>query len=342
MKRNRGRTIHSIWWRICLFHALTWGNMGYAFPVERYVYESATITAVERDEPIEKSHATPLSESDNQLSEIRWYHQPVYLIVLTVMGLSIGYLIYLHIHHYIHLGQIILERTATLRYANEQLELHKKQLQQLTVELSNTEERERRRIAAELHDRIGQALAMSQIKIQSLRSRESSMEIQHELEELNETISQTINDTQTLIFELSPTILYDLGLEPAIAWLVEHIENHHPITIRYQYDQVSENLDHDLRTFLFRAVRELLINIVKHASASQAIVRIEHIQNTLCIDIEDNGIGINKIADPNKNGFGLFYIRERVALYKGLFLLDTCEIEGTCISIIVPVKKEIS
>ena len=202
-----------------------------------------------------------------------------------------------------------------IRSENKLLEQQEK-LRSLSSELLLTEERERRRIATEVHDRIGQTLAVARIKLGEVQQALASNEAAKTLDEIRQYIEQTIQDTRSLTFELSPPVLYELGLEAALAWLATQIREKHHIRINVKDDGQSKPLEVSCRVVLFQATRELLFNVVKHARAQSAEVSIEKDNDTIRIKVEDDGVGFDtaelEATESGSTGFGLFSIRERL------------------------------
>jgi len=229
----------------------------------------------------------------------------------------------------------------------EQLLAYQKQLQMLASQLSFIEERERRQIAADLHDSIGQTMVLTQIKLESLRDDIRAETIASELNEIESLVEQTIKDVHSLTFELSPPMLHELGLEAAVEWLLENMGEHYGIRCSlHDYRQNPLPIPSDLRVVLFRAVRELLLNIVKHAKTDRAQVSIDQNENTLLVSVEDNGCGFDP-ADfhkriNKKGGFGLFHIRERLFYLGGQFQIDSEPSRGTRITMSIPLITEYS
>lgn len=234
----------------------------------------------------------------------------------------------------------ITERKRT----EEKLRAYRDELRSLASELSLAEERERRRLATELHDSVGQILAVSKVKLGSLRKASEDREIEHSIDEIQDLMDQAIQHTRTLTFELSPPILYELGLESAIEWLTDQIQEQHGIQILYEDDDKKKPLNEDIRVVLFQAVRELFINIVKHAQAHKAKVTIRRVENTIRVEVEDDGIGIDKskidVEKGEVKGFGLFNIRERLKLLGGHVALKSDPGIGTRVSLIAPLALE--
>jgi predicted ATPase/signal transduction histidine kinase len=215
------------------------------------------------------------------------------------------------------------------------------QLRSLSSELSLAEERERRRIAVDLHDRIGHALAHASMKLRLVKDSLSASEGKEKLDEINGLISQSILDTQTLTFELSPPILYDLGLESALDWLAEQTHKQHGIPVEFIDDMEYKPIDESLRILLFQATRELLFNMVKHSHATRASVSISREGDNVRILILDNGIGFEaskQKKDIKKGGFGLFSIRERLAHQGGRLEIKSSPGRGAAVTLLCPMQ----
>ncbi len=227
--------------------------------------------------------------------------------------------------------------------AEAKLMLYQQQLRSLASELSLAEERLRRRIAAELHDHIAQNLAISKIKLESLAGDTESGRAKS-LKEVIDLISQTIDVTRTLTFEMSPPILYELGFEAAVGWLARQTRQRFDLDVEFINDEKPKPLNADIRVLLFQAVRELLVNIVKHAKAKMAKVYAGVVDDNIRITVEDNGIGfdtatLNTARDFTKGGFGLFNIRERLDQIGGSVIICSGRKKGTQITMTAPIEK---
>ncbi|MBW2653258.1 MAG: PAS domain S-box protein, partial [Deltaproteobacteria bacterium] len=199
---------------------------------------------------------------------------------------------------------------------------------------------------AEEHDQVGQALFISKLKLGTIKEQASSTDITESLEEIINIIEQTIKETRTLTFELSPPILYQLGLEAALEWLIEQMQEQYGITIYFENDKRSKPLDESVLILLFRAVRELLINITKHAKAQNVKVTARRDGENIKIFVEDDGVGFtvskNGSSNHKNDGFGLFSIEERLDSLGGYLEIESEVGRGACVSIIAPLnsKKE--
>jgi len=218
------------------------------------------------------------------------------------------------------------------------------QLRSLASELSLAEERSRRETAAVLHDRIGQMLAASKLKLAALRA---TIEQHEQIEHLNEAISlldQAIQDTRSLTRELSPPLLYEFGLEAAVRGLAEEFQRQHGIAAVFNDDGTAKPLDNDIRGVLFQAVRELLLNVAKHARARTVRISIDRRPNTVAITVEDDGVGFREDEiGPHQyrpGGFGLFNIRERLRHLGGQLDIDSQPGSGARLTLIAPLTME--
>ena len=235
----------------------------------------------------------------------------------------------------------MVEDITTKRQAEEQIVNYQKQLQSLTSELSLIEERERRRIATNLHDHVGQVLTLIGIKVDELHEKVSLTTCNPIIQEIRKLIGQTIKSIRSLMFELSPPVLYDLGLEEAIEWLAEHFSQEHGLKIQVNRDTQPKPLKTEGNIVLFQAVRELLLNIVKHSKATSAKIYIQRACNDLRIIVEDNGIGFEfNLIDHSQHkvkGFGLFSIYERLEYYGGNMMIESNQSQGTKITLLMPI-----
>jgi PAS domain S-box-containing protein len=235
----------------------------------------------------------------------------------------------------------MVEDITERKRAEGEIRLYQDKLRAIASELSLTEERERRRLATELHDNVGQILALAQIKLGALRESASSTNLSGAMDEVRRLIEQTIGYTRSLSFELSPPILYDLGFEAAIEWLAELIQEQHGIRIEVRGDRSFKPMDDESRILLFHGVRELLLNVVKQAKASRVGINIKREGTAMRVRVEGDeaGLGIGLETPPGGiNGLGLFSIRERLRCLGGDLEVDPAPGPNTGVTLVLPLK----
>lgn len=244
-----------------------------------------------------------------------------------------------HLLEVLNIARDITER----KRVEKRLLTHQKQLRSLASELSLTEERERRRIAVELHDRVGQLMAMAKIKLGMLRESRPFTNLSGPLDEIRALIDQAIQNGRSLTFELSPPILHELGFEASVHWLSEQMEEKHGIPAHLEDDLEPKPLDDDIRVVLFTAVRELLANVAKHAQAHRVSVSLRRDGDKIRINVEDDGVGFDTLEIGSHmartSGFGLFSIRERLSHLGGHIGINSRQGKGTRVNLVAPLKK---
>lgn len=210
----------------------------------------------------------------------------------------------------------------------------------MALELSLTEERERRSIAAEIHDGIGQILAAANLRLETLRQSTGSGTLSTELDTVRTLLLDAIERVRSATFELSPPILYYSGLGAAIEWLCERIGREYGLPVEFSSSGQLESIDEDASILLYRAVRELATNTAKHAHAQKMKVSVGCGIDDVCLCIEDNGIGFDvSKAGPDAveiMGFGLFSVRERLKHLGADMQIASQAGKGTRINIVAP------
>jgi len=239
----------------------------------------------------------------------------------------------------IEISRDITER----KKAEKKLIEYQEQLRSMASELSLAEEHEKRRIATELHDQITQNLIMLKIDIGSLREHKLSAELTKPLNEVLKSIDKIVQDMRSLTFDLGSSTLYELGLKAAVRELLnEKVEQKYGIKTKYEGDARLEPLDNNVRVLLYRAVRELLINVVKHAQAQHVKVSICRDDDNIYINVKDDGIGFKSPAmgfnSGKTRGFGLFSIRERLNHIGGSVEIESKPGYGTHVTLAAPMK----
>jgi two-component system, NarL family, sensor kinase len=210
----------------------------------------------------------------------------------------------------------------------EYSEKEKEQQRIRTHSLLEVEERERRRIARELHDSLGQMLTGLKFKLEAV----------HDLgvkEELKKLTDETIVELKHIINNLLPTVLADFGLEAGLRLLCERVKNYGNIEIVFVYEKNDESVEipFKISIFLYRIVQEVLNNALKHAQATKINVSVDKFEDKVFLFIKDNGLGFN--IDEEYEGNGLRNIKERVSLLQGILEINSSK-EGTTVNIEIP------
>jgi PAS domain S-box-containing protein len=238
----------------------------------------------------------------------------------------------------------LFEDITERRQSEEKIRTYQEQLQSLASELSITEDRERRRLATVLHDHIAQLLVVAKGKLEKIQESTLYRSVVQPMEDIRRLIEESIRYTRSLVFELSPPILYDLGFEPAMEWLAEHMQQQYGLAVAVEDDGHPKLLDNEARVLLFRAVRELLFNVLKHSQVNRARVCMRRVGAQLEVSVEDNGVGFapDKAGEScaNIEGFGLFSIRERLNYIGGRMEIESIPGEVTRVILSLPLEPE--
>jgi PAS domain S-box-containing protein len=238
-------------------------------------------------------------------------------------------------------GIVATERDITDRKrAERQLREDRQQLRRLTSELSLAEDRERRQIAAHLHDQIGGTLAAAKINLGRLQEAEPTTEARQALSEVRGLIETAITSIRSLTFDLAPPILYEVGLEPALEDLADQIQQRHGIRRVFEDDGQPKPLSPELKVVLHHAVQELLVNVAKHAQASSVHVSIRRDGANVRIRVEDDGVGFeppeNGFRVSRSGGFGLFHVGERLRHLGSRLDIESQPGRGTTVTVVAP------
>jgi PAS domain S-box-containing protein len=230
------------------------------------------------------------------------------------------------------------------RMTKELLE-HENKLKVLTMELTLAEERERRRIAAGIHDDISQGLVMTKFELQKLEHAVSDPGISGTLNSLCDRLDEMMEDAYLLTFELSNPLLHTIGLGAAVeSWLEQQVRNKHGINYDFASNLSTLCLDLEVRITLFQAIRDLLTNVIEHARAKNVKVSIRDLDDRVQIAVKDDGIGFDAtevLETPSVGAaghFGLFNVRERIDYLGGNFDVLSASGQGTRITITVTKK----
>ena len=214
--------------------------------------------------------------------------------------------------YYYGVARDITER----KKVESQIHSYQKELRSLASQLILAEAEEKKKIASLIHDRVGQALSITRIKLGILNSIAPPGEEATIVGELIPLIEEIIQDTRSLIFTISSPLLYDLGLSAALERLVEQFNGEHRMDFAFDGPEKTPDIDTDVALLLFDAVKELLVNVVKHSQAHSVMVTLNIRSQGVQISVTDDGKGFEVLTGTNGrkrgSGFGLFSIRERL------------------------------
>jgi len=241
------------------------------------------------------------------------------------------------------LERLVNERT-------QELLASKERLRALATELTLTEQRERQRLATDLHDHLQQLLVLGKLKLgQGKRVAHTLSEYADVIGQVDIVLSEALQYTRSLVADLSPPVLRDHGLSAGLKWLGENMKKH-DLTVTINVPERDElKLPEDQAVLLFQSVRELLINAAKYAGTGEARVTLERRNGYISIVVRDEGNGFDLGAPPiaeAPNGtlsskFGLFSIRERMKALGGTSAVDSAPGQGTTVTLTLPFKPTI-
>ena len=223
----------------------------------------------------------------------------------------------------------------------ERLE-YQEQLRAMAAKLLQSEEAERHRIACDIHDQVGQTLAACRIQLGHCIAEPGDRAFKTRAQDVRVLLEQAIQETRSLTFDLSPPVLHELGLAAAIHWLADKHSVAGGLHVGCQIiDDVV--LHPDLQVLLFRITRELVLNAVKHASATRVEIRMTNSEDCVRIEVADDGVGFDpesvRVTRGRRGGFGLFSARDRLRFVGGRLELDSRPGQGTHAVILVPEVK---
>lgn len=255
------------------------------------------------------------------------------------------------------LEQLVQERTESLSQAVAQLRHendarkkieqdlleNQRKLESMSIDLSLAEERERDRIAGELHDQVGQRLIFGKMILDALAGQVSGNACESNVQELSRVMDLSIQDIRSLTFQLRPPLLASAGLEAALHWLGEEFREKYGLLLTFSDDGQQHAMRYETRSCVFQAVREILLNTAKHANATHIGIDIMHDDQLVKLRISDNGRGFEpseaRMRKSKSGGFGLINVQQRIEHLGGRFLIESSPGNGTCVTISVPMDS---
>ena len=221
----------------------------------------------------------------------------------------------------------------------EEAQRHEARRGELLKRVVVAQEAERQRIARELHDATGQALTALGLGLSSVyiscQRREPEL-VEQRVRELMDLNSKTLDELRHVIADLRPSHLDDLGLPATLRWYAKEIQPHIPFAIHVEITGEEHPLDSAVSTALFRVGQEALTNILKHAQAQTAWIRLHYSAQEVKLQIQDDGRGFNPAAQTKRSAWGLLGMQERATLLGGQFELTSGKLTGTCVEVTIP------
>ncbi len=240
---------------------------------------------------------------------------------------------------------LLQEESLERRHAMDELAASERHVRQLSGRLLNAQEVERRRIAGELHDELGQALNVVKLRLRVIANGISNnpKEAGEECEELMAYMNLVIEDVRRLSLSLSPTVLEDLGLTSALRWLVDNLYSRSEMNVTCEIDEVDHLIPRDNWIGVYRVIQEALTNVYKHAGAENLSVIMRRDEDNIRVVIEDDGVGFDKEKvynrDTQDKGLGLTTMSERLGMVGGKLELSTETGKGTRVAFSMPIQE---
>jgi len=244
---------------------------------------------------------------------------------------------YEHIEQIRHLDHVIQERTDQLVRMKEKLiagerEIIESKIENISLALISTEERERRLIAQNLHNNVIQLLTVSRMHVETVLKEVQQKEA---LTDIHQKLSLAIDNLQALSFQISPSVLYDYGLSAAISCMIEDINNNHGIALQFKENFSSSiQLSQDYTILLYRTIRELVITLIKHGWIKDGC--IELYSKETCLNISFHADHQDFTPDLVEYDFTLYAIQEKIKNLKGNFSIEADKKGETVITISMP------
>jgi signal transduction histidine kinase len=233
-----------------------------------------------------------------------------------------------------------LEDTSTRHY--NEISQARVELKQLSARLLEAQEEERRLIARELHDEVGQALTgvlLEMANLSNLIRNKEEAALSAKADEIKKLLEESISVVRNMALLLRPSMLDDLGLVPALQWQAREASKRSGIWVKVAAEDVSEELTEEHKTCIYRIVQEALHNIVKHAGAQNVRITVSQEPDRLLLSIQDDGRGFDP---PQERGMGLIGMEERVSALGGRLVVESAIGEGTLLRVALPLLQTVT
>lgn len=216
----------------------------------------------------------------------------------------------------------------------------RQRIQSLAGQLVRVEQRERSRLAGDIHDGVNQSLASLRMRLDLIRKAPEKLDATEELADIRRILDQAITQTRSLIVELDPPTIREAGLAATLSWLAEQFRDTHGLEVSFAGNTETVELSNELQHVIYRAARELLFNVLKHAPGADATIEFEESTEDVRVTVSDNGPGFDPQTTQPGSGFGLFSLRERLKPFDGTVEIDSAPGDGSRIVLKVPKPSE--
>lgn len=278
---------------------------------------------------------TALNKRDFEAGEVKFeelqsrFRNRITWMCLTAMvfGFVLAWVVMRRVTH--------LERETAVRYA--EVEVARRNLRRLSERLVNAQEEERRTIARELHDEIGQAVSATLVELGRLEAALSDVAAHRErLTSVRRMLEGCVSSVRDMALLLRPSMLDDLGLVAALKWQAREVTRRTGLDVRMATEEIANDLPDSHKTCIYRVVQEALNNCAKHSHATQVRVFVRRDGDGLTVTVQDDGVGFDSTRE---RGMGLLGIEERVTRLSGLFSIQSSSGDGTILAIRVPLPQ---
>jgi PAS domain S-box-containing protein len=222
---------------------------------------------------------------------------------------------------------------------NRELERSRGDLRRLSASMVQAREDERRRIARELHDELGQRLTALKMELSSLGAESTQATRDGRIGAMLEMVDDTVATVRRIATELRPLMLDDLGLNAAIEWLADSWSRRMGVAVQLHLRAGEPALDDAVNIALYRMVQEALTNIARHAHATKVCIEIEQSAGELHLTVMDNGVGFDEASIHREGAFGLAGMRERALMLGGQLLIGSSPSGGGRVGVRLPLRK---
>ena len=209
---------------------------------------------------------------------------------------------------------------------------------ELLRQVVSAQEAERQRIARELHDATGQSLTAIGLGLRGISNtlRQDTDKAAENLRQLEGLVARSLDELQRLIADLRPSHLDDLGLPAALRWYAGEVQSRVPLNVAVEINGEPRPIDPAANTALFRVAQEALTNVMKHAEATKAAVRLSYLPSVVMLQVEDDGCGFDVRAQAQRPAWGLLGMEERAALLGGYLAVQSQPGHGARIEMMIP------